>query len=280
MLSYRHAFHAGNFADVLKHAVLTRIVVALKKKATPFCYLDTHAGSARYDLNAAQARKTNEFKTGIARLWSRADAPELLNEYLACVRAANPDGALNYYPGSPRIVRELLRENDRMVLMELHTTEYPLLKEAFARDRQVAVHHMDGYEGLSAWLPPKEKRGVVLIDPSYEARDEFTRVVGALQLAYERWNTGVLCVWYPVLQRSKVRQLESAVKASGMRDVLLAEIEVLPDDSPQGMHGCGMLIARPPYKLDEDLSKLLPWLRDALVQGEPAGWRVERLVGE
>jgi 23S rRNA (adenine2030-N6)-methyltransferase len=280
MLSYRHAYHAGNFADVLKHAVLTRVIAALKKKATPFCYVDTHAGCARYDLHAALANKTREYLTGIGRLWQRDDAPRALDDYLDAVRAENPDGELNFYPGSPRIARRLLRDGDRMVLMELHTTEYPLLKQEFAHDRAVAVHHMNGYEGLGAWLPPKEKRGVVLIDPSYENRNEFDRVAEALQSAYARWTTGVLCLWYPVLQRSRVRQLESALRESGMRDVLVAELNVMPDDSPPGMHGCGMIVVRPPYQLDAELKQIVPWLRDALVQQQPAPARVEWLVPE
>lgn len=280
MLSYRHAYHAGNFADVLKHAVLARVIDALKKKSTPFCYVDTHAGPARYDLHSALARKTREYKNGIARLWTRTDAPELLADYLAAVRAENPDGELNIYPGSPRIARHLMRDHDRMVLMELHTTEYPLLKQEFAHDNAVAVHHMDGYEGISAWLPPKEKRGLVLIDPSYEQKDEFRRVVQTLSSAYERWSTGVLCLWYPVLDRGQIERMEGALRRSDMREVLLVELNVMPDESPPGLHGCGMVIVRPPYRLDHELKQLVPWLRDVLVQEEPAHARVEWLVPE
>jgi 23S rRNA (adenine2030-N6)-methyltransferase len=280
MLSYRHAFHAGNFADVLKHAVLAALVEAIKKKDTPFCYVDTHAGAGRYDLHAGAARKTGEYREGIARVWTRTDAPAALNPYLDAVRALNADGELRYYPGSPRLVRRLLRAQDRMILMELHTSEHPLLQQEFAGDRQVAVHHLDGYQGLRAHLPPREKRGIVLVDPSYEVKTEFKQVVTALKNAYERWNTATLALWYPVLERSTVARLEQALHSSGMREILLAELCVADDDAPPGMHGCGMIVVRPPWKFDVQLRALLPWLWDALAPERRGGTRVEWIVGE
>jgi 23S rRNA (adenine2030-N6)-methyltransferase len=280
MLSYRHAFHAGNFADVLKHAVLAALIEAIKKKDTPFCYVDTHAGAGRYDLQSGAARKTGEYREGIARLWTRTDVPEALRSYLDAVRALNADGELRYYPGSPRLARHLLRAQDRMILMELHTTEHPLLQQEFAGDRQAAVHHVDGYQGLRAHLPPREKRGIVLIDPSYEVKTEFKQVVTALKNAYERWNTATLALWYPVLERSTVARLERALHSSGMREILLAELCVADDDAPPGMHGCGMIVVRPPWKFDVQLRALLPWLWDALASERRGGTRVEWIVGE
>lgn len=280
MLSYRHAFHAGNFADVVKHAVLVAVIEALKQKDTPLCYLDTHSGAGRYDLRAGPAEKTGEWRDGIKRLWTRDDVPPALASYLRCVREFNTDGVLREYPGSPRLARTLLRPQDRMVLMELHNTEYPILKREFAGDSQVAVHHLDGYVGIKGHLPPKEKRGVLLIDPSYETQNEFRDVADALKRANERWPTGVLCLWYPVLARYQVNELMHTLRGSGLREVLRVELNVLPDDAPPGLHGCGMIVIRPPWKLDVTLRDAMPWLREVLAQSDTAQWTVEWVVGE
>lgn len=279
MLSYRHAFHAGNFADVVKHAVLGLLAQALAKKDTPFCYLDTHSGIGRYDLHSAAAEKTGEYKNGIARLWQREDVPPSLVPYLAAVRALNPDGALRFYPGSPRVVRHLLRAQDRMVLMELHTNDYPTLKDEFARDAQVAVHHRDGYEGLNAFVPPKEKRGLVLIDPSYEVKSEFDAVVTALREAHTRWPTGMYALWYPVLDRPSVARLERKLQQSGIRKILVAELCVRPDTHPFGLNGCGMIVINPPWHFDEQLRAVMPWLHTVLAENQGSE-RVEWIVPE
>jgi len=212
MLSYRHAFHAGNFADVFKHVLLVQLVRALRGKDKPFCLLDTHAGAARYDLGSAPARKNREFADqnrefadGIGRLWRQPGLSSELGDYLDRVRALNPDGELRWYPGSPRIARDLLRPNDRLILAELHPTEFPLLKAEFRNDRQVAAHHTDGYAALNAFLPPPERRGLVLLDPPYELKDEFERLAEAVRRIHRRWATGIAAVWYPILPPSGIR---------------------------------------------------------------------------
>lgn len=280
MLSYRHGFHAGNFADVVKHAVLMLAIQSLLKKDAPLCYLDTHAGAGRYDLHAAPARKTNEFRDGIARIWSRTDIPALLTPYLDAVRALNPEGELRNYPGSPLLARTLLRDQDRMVLMELHTTEYPILKQEFAHDQHVAVHHVDGFQAIKGFVPPKERRGLVLMDPSYEVKTDFDHAVATLQGAYERWPTGTYALWYPVLERALVNRLERRLVISGMRKVLHTELCIRPEDIAIGLNGCGMVLINPPWQLDEQIRQLMPWLQQVLTPEGKGAHRTEWLVGE
>lgn len=280
MLSYRHSFHAGNFADVVKHAVLMLAFQSLLKKDAPLCYLDTHAGSGRYDLQSAPARKTGEYKDGIARVWARSDVPELLTPYLDAICALNPDNALRYYPGSPCLARGQLRPQDRLVLMELHTTEYPILKQEFARDRNVAVHHVDGFQAIKGFVPPKERRGLVLMDPSYEVKQDFDKVVTTLQGAYEHWPTGTYALWYPVLERALVNRLERRLVDSGMRKILLTELCVRPEVGAVGMNGCGMVIINPPWQLDEQINLILPWLQQVLTPNGLGAQRTTWLVGE
>src|SRR3569623_1409897 len=204
MLSYRHAFHAGNFADVHKHAIVCVLLAALQKKEGGLCFLDTHGGAGRYDLHSPEAQKNQEFQSGIGRVWRRSDVPAALSPYLAAVQSINPRAAdtewPRFYPGSPRLVRALLRPQDRMILTELHPTDAAALKDEFAGDRQVAVHHLDAYQGLKAFLPPKERRCMTLINPAYELRDEGERAVSALSAAWRRWPQGVFAWWYPVTQ--------------------------------------------------------------------------------
>jgi len=277
MLSYRHGFHAGNHADVLKHAVLALLLESLKKKEAPFAYLETHAGAGRYDLRSEQAQKTGEFHEGIERLWGTARKPEALAPYLAAVRALNPGGGLDFYPGSPRIARHLLRPQDRMVLMELHTSEYPVLKQEFRGDKQVAVHHRDGYEGLNALLPPKEKRGLLLIDPSYEVASEYGQVVDAVQAAAKRWSGGIIAVWYALLSETAGEGFKERFRTTGLRKLFAAELRVRAEGV--GMFGSGMLILNPPWQLDTTLGELLPWLAGAVAPATGAA-RVEWVVPE
>lgn len=305
MLSYRHSFHAGNFADVLKHSVESLLLEALRRKETPFCYIETHAGVGRYDLHGAAAQKTGEWHEGIGRLWSAADIPDAAMPYLEAVRALNEGQTLRFYPGSPRIARHLLRAQDRMVLMELHPTDLPLLQQEFAGDRRVAVHHRDGHEGLKAFLPPKEKRGLVLIDPSYEVKDEFDRVVETLVQSHRRWPTGIYALWYPILNRASIDRLHRRLRESGIRKILYAELSLRPDDAPlgmtkrqdsrfarpqgapqeeragmRGMNGSGMLMINPPWQLDRQLAELLPWLTQQLGGDGQARYALAWLVPE
>jgi 23S rRNA (adenine2030-N6)-methyltransferase len=280
MLSYRHGYHAGNVGDVLKHAVLALLVEALKKKPAAFACLETHAGAGRYDLRAAQAEKTGEYCEGIGLLWGRSDLPEGLAPYMSAVAALNrPGETLRYYPGSPRVARHLLRPQDRMVLMELHGSEYPVLKQEFAGDRQVAVHHRDGYEGLKALVPPPEKRGLVLIDPSYEVKTEYAQVVAAVQAAHKRWAGGIIAVWYPVLARELTDAFKESLRTSGLRKILDVELTTRAEDSV-GMRGSGMLVLNPTWQFDTAVEGWLPWLSGVLDPGHAGHARVGWLVPE
>ena len=278
MLSYRHAFHAGNFADVFKHVLLIQLIRALQRKDKPFRVFDTHAGAGRYDLHSAPARKNREYQNGIGRLWDQPALGPELSEYRAQVRTMNPDGALRAYPGSPRLIRALLRPEDRLTLTELHPGDYPALKAEFTGDRQVAVHHTDGYASLKAFLPPPERRGLVFIDPAFELRDEFDRLVEAVQTMHRRWATGMAAIWYPILDRAPSLRFQRNLQQLGIPAILCAELGLYPYDQPVGLHGCGMIVINPPWKLDETLNRLLPELLAALRTGEPGQIRLEWLT--
>lgn len=261
MLSYRHGFHAGNFADVVKHITLTLILEALKRKDAPFFFLDTHAGAGRYDLRSAQARRNREFEGGIARLWSRSDWPELLRPYRRAVESANSAALpLRFYPGSPVIARALIRPQDRMVLCELHSTEIKVLQQEFAGDRQAHVERTDGYDALKAQLPPHERRGVVLVDPAFERKDEPQRFVDALLAAHRRWPSGIYCAWLPLLPEGFERVVYRVLEQAGIDKVLLFEFRTDRAPAERGMHGCALIVINPPWQLDETLRKVAPWL--------------------
>jgi len=263
-MNYRHAFHAGNFADVFKHVALALMLRALHKKDTPICYIDTHAGAGRYDLAAPEAQRSGEYAGGIGRLWGEAEPAAVLGEYLEAVRALNPDGRLRFYPGSPLIARQLLRAQDRMVLCEKQPEQCAQLKLEFSGAARVAIHERDGYEILKALLPPAERRGVVLIDPPYEQVDEFDRIVSGLAAAAQRWPTGVYVVWYPIKDRAAVARFYAAVRASAWRKVLVAELMMYPEDTAFRLNGCGLLIINPPWGLDESLAAAMTLLRERL----------------
>lgn len=269
MLSYRHSFHAGNFADVFKHTLLLQLLLALKRKDKPFCVLDTHAGAGRYDLlYSKSAAKNREYEEGIGRLWNQPELGLELSEYRKQVQALNPNGELRYYPGSPLLTRGLLRPGDRLILTELHPSDYPLLKTVFSGDRQTAVHHADGYAALKAFLPPIERRGLVFIDPAFELRDEFERLIDAIQVIHRRWASGMIALWYPILDRAPSLRFHRALRESAIPAVLCAELGLQSYDTPFGLHGCGMIIINPPWQFDERLKRLLPELRQRLQSGE------------
>lgn len=279
MLSYRHAFHAGNHADVLKHATETLLIRQLKAKDKPFCYIDTHSGGGCYDLSGEWSQKKAEYLDGIARLWpEQAEWPEL-SDYFACVQALN-DGELRYYPGSPEIARHLLREQDKLMLMELHNQEIDILRRHLGNDSRTAIHHRDGFEGLLGLLPPTPRRGLVLMDPPYELKEDYQQVVKTLQKAMKKWATGVYALWYPILglNADRSRPMLDAFRASDFPSMLIAELEV--DNQPEdwGMNGSGMLILNAPWQLDTQLAALLPKLCERLAQGDGAKWRLEWLA--
>jgi 23S rRNA (adenine2030-N6)-methyltransferase len=281
VLAYRHQFHAGNFADVFKHALLTRLLLALGRKSKPFFYLDTHAGTGLYDLTHPWAQKLEEHRAGVDLLWERNDAPDLFAPYLDAVRAENPPRSkLRFYPGSPRIARRLLRAGDRMELNELNRDDCATLARLFEGDAQVHVHCMDGYQTLKALLPPHERRGLVLVDSSFDRAREFDRLVDALQTAHRRWASGVLALWYPLLEPYVVRGFERSVLATGIRKILRLELSVLPASWAGSLRGCGMLVVNPPFGLEAEAQPMLDWLWRALAEVGTGGRSVQWLVPE
>ena len=276
MLSYRHAFHAGNHADVLKHWVEILLLTHLGHKDKPYWYIDTHAGAGAYALDSGYASKNAEFDTGIGRLWTRNDLPATLAEYVALVRQFNPDGALRAYPGSPMVAQRCLRPSDRMRLFELHSTDHGLLAGNFAdAQRQVRVEHADGFEGIKAVLPPPPRRALVLIDPPYEDKRDYARVVTSLKEALKRFATGCYAVWYPQLQRLESRDLPEKLKLLGV-DWLHVSLSVQrPSDDGFGMHGSGMFVLNPPWTLPDTLQTALPYLVEVLGQDRGARHTLE-----
>jgi len=280
MLSYRHAFHAGNHADVLKHTVLCQVLAYLAQKDKPFLYVDTHAGAGLFDLTSEWAQKNREHEDGIGRIWQRDDLPAALAAYVRIVRELNPSGELRQYPGSPWLAHRLLRPGDSARLYELHSTDYPALAERFAGQRRIKVEKADGFAALKAVLPPAERRGVVLIDPSYEVKRDYQVVVEAVRGAVRRFATGCYLLWYPVLDRAAVQRLERELADSGIPDILLAELTVRADAEQAGLTGSGMIVVNPPWRLAEVLEDVLPWLSERLAAGKGAGHRLRWLAGE
>lgn len=276
MLSYRHGFHAGNHADVLKHAVLVHVLDYLGRKDKPFWYVDTHAGAPGYDLADAYARKNAEFETGIGRLWDRKELPVLLADYVALVRALNPDGTLRFYPGSSQIAMQRLRREDRLRLFELHSTESRVLAAHFRDDApRVLVQTGDGFDGLKSVLPPPSRRGMVLLDPSYEDKNDYARLRKALQDALLRFSTGTYMVWYPLVQRRESQDLPESLRRLQAKDWLHVTLTVkAPAVEGYGLHGSGLYILNPPWTLPDALRKAMPALVDALGQDAGAGFEL------
>ncbi|NTV95690.1 MAG: 23S rRNA (adenine(2030)-N(6))-methyltransferase RlmJ [Thiobacillus sp.] len=278
MLSYRHAFHAGNHADVLKHSLLVAMLRHLNGKEKPWWYVDSHAGAGIYDLNADFARKNAEFESGIGRLWVRADLPEAVADYVALVRDLNPDGRLRLYPGSPWLASRLMRTGDQLRLFELHSTDVQLLRRTFSENRLIKAEATDGFLGLKSVLPPQPRRGLVLIDPSYEIKDDYRRVVAALKDSLVRFATGTYAVWYPLLQRPEPAQLVDKLKRLPVDSWLHASLSVrAPAADGFGMHGSGLFIVNPPWQLAATLKTLMPWLVEALGQDAGAGHVLEHV---
>lgn len=282
-MNYRHAYHAGNFADVLKHVVLVGLIEAQKQKATPFCVIDTHAGSARYSLTSAEAEKTREFASGIKPLLGLLQIPSLLHVYLNVVRAFNAGAAnaLHTYPGSPLISAALMRPGDRLIACEMQPDEARKLKLEFQSDTRVACHQRDGYEALRAFLPPKEKRGLVLIDPPFEAQlDEYKAILEGLGDACQRWPTGMYAIWYPIKLRQDAEHFYRRLATLGFAKIVIAELCLHQPNSALRLNGCGMVLINPPYRFDQALSELLPALAKALEQSRYGSQAVRWLKQE
>lgn len=291
MFSYRHAFHAGNHADVLKHVVLLQLLTYLGQKETPYMVVDTHAGAGAYALDSAFAAKNAEFESGIGKLWERKDLPAPLAAYVALVKAMNPSGKLRHYPGSPTIADKTLRQQDRLRLFEMHPNEYKILQDYFrkvdahaaaqgerpgGRGKRIMIQKADGFLALKALLPPPSRRALVFIDPPYEDKGDYKRVKDALQDALIRFATGIYVVWYPLLQRMESRQLPEKLKrltANGWLDVTLTVAAPSPDGF--GLHSSGMFVLNPPYTLEPMLRTLMPFLAETLGCDAGAGFTLE-----
>ncbi|RCW85287.1 23S rRNA (adenine(2030)-N(6))-methyltransferase RlmJ [Phyllobacterium bourgognense] len=282
-MNYRHAYHAGNFADVVKHIILTRIVLYLQRKEQAFRVIDTHAGIGRYDLAGVEAGKTGEWQNGVGRLLDAkidAKVAELIQPYLDIVRAENADGEMRHYPGSPLIVRHLLRRQDRLSALELHPEDAELLADIFEGDIQVRVTKLDGWLALGAHVPPKEKRGLVLVDPPFEVAGEFDRLVDGLVRAHKRFSGGTFALWYPVKDRQEVRRFVAALQDTGIPKILRTELMIRASSPEPRLDGTGMIIVNPPYTLDDELRILLPALSKILSEEQNAGFTLEWIRGE
>lgn len=277
LLSYRHGYHAGNHADILKHAVLCLLLKKLTVKDTPIIFMDTHAGAGSYDLNQQWAQRTTEFLQGVERLLNHPEPPLLLKDLLTLVHQARCERAMAY-PGSPAIAQALLRPQDKLVLMELHNNEIRALKRNCRKDKRISFHHRDGFEGLVGLMPPAIARGLVLVDPSYEMKADYEQAASRVIKAAERWSTGTFAVWYPLLGKDRNRSQPMLQRLkSGTSSMLVAELRVKVPSEDFGMHGSGMAIINPPWQLDDQLQELLPPLSEILAQDDQAGWHVEWL---
>jgi 23S rRNA (adenine2030-N6)-methyltransferase len=291
MFSYRHGFHAGNHADVLKHCLLTQLLSYLNQKEAPYMVIDTHAGAGVYQLDSDYATKSGESDEGVALLWGRDDAPDVVNDYLQVIRNMNPAGRLRHYPGSPFLAERLMRDQDRLRVFEMHPTDSKLLTENFrkleahaaanghrsnARGTRVQLQRADGFAGLKALLPPPSRRGLVLMDPSYEDKDDYRKVKVAIEDAQKRFATGTYAVWYPVLGRLESQQLPERLKRVAMSEWLNVTLTVAgPSGEDKRLRSSGMFIINPPWTLEATLKDVMPWLTKALAKDEGAGFALQ-----
>ncbi len=279
-MNYRHAFHAGNFADVFKHTILIGLLDALRAKDAAFCYFDTHAGRGLYDLRGDEALRTGEADDGVRQLLeARRDLPTALADYLDRVLALHGNSAeeLSAYPGSPLLARSLLRKQDRAILCELQPAEATALRAALRGDSRLAVHQRDGYEALKALLPPEQKRGLVLIDPPFEAQGgEYAAIQKALDEAFRRWPNAIYAVWYPIKKRDVLIPFHRWLR-NAPGDVLVAELLIHPDHSPLRLNGCGMAIVNTPWQFDQSIEAWLPTAKYLLTTDEGSEARLEWL---
>ncbi|WP_426978311.1 23S rRNA (adenine(2030)-N(6))-methyltransferase RlmJ [Acinetobacter johnsonii] len=285
-MNYRHHFHAGNFADVMKHVLLLQILTRLNQKDKPYRYIDTHGGAGKYDLSTSEAQKSGEFLNGIHRLVKLDDsikrnAPEGVQQYLKIVEKMREGSGKGAYPGSPWFALEGMREIDKATIFEMQRDVFKQLYYN-VRDKRAGLHERDAYEGLFGVIPPKEKRGLVMIDPPYEVeRKDFPQLVDLIATAYKKWPTGVFAIWYPIKDRATIDRFEKKMIKTGIRRQLICEVCVWPDDTPVGLNGCGLLVINPPWKFSEDADEALQWLFPHLRMSENGGHAAVRwLVGE
>jgi len=282
-MNYRHAFHAGNFADVVKHAVLALLIERLKEKEAAFRVIDTHAGVGLYDLTADEATRTGEWRQGIGRLLSRKLDPALvalLKPYFAVIKIANGGGELVRYPGSPWIARELLRRQDRLTAVELHPEDAAALRDLFAGDQQVKTIALDGWLALGSFVPPKERRGLVLVDPPFEERDDFDKIVAGLKAAHRRWPAGIYAFWYPVKDLVAIDRFRADLARTGIPRLLRAELLIRNRAAVGRFNGAGLVICNPPWQFEATLTALLTGLSPHLADGPGAGKVIDVIAGE
>ncbi|AEV38905.1 protein containing DUF519 [Pseudovibrio sp. FO-BEG1] len=284
-MNYRHIYHAGNIGDVLKHVVLANILKYLQKKDGAYRVLDTHAGIGLYDLTSEKAQKTGEWQQGVGKVLENIDAAsdqvkEVLTPWLETVENLNPGGGVQFYPGSPEIACMLARKQDRLTLTELHPEDFEELKNNYGGDKKVKVIALDAWLALGSFLPPKERRGLVLIDPAFEVEDEFKRLAEGVIRGWKRWQTGTFAIWYPVKNQRIVNQLIVTLEEAGIRNAVKLELSAgqISDDRP--MKSSGMLVVNPPWTLTRDMNTALPWLCQTLSQGKGAEWSVKQVIAE
>ena len=274
MLAYRHAFHAGNHADVLKHCVLQQILMYMNQKDKPYWVIDTHAGAGMYSLASDYANTKSEYLDGVARLWECDDLPPVLNDYMSLIRLCNNKGDWSLYPGSPEVIRRSIRADDRMRLFELHPTDFEILEENFERDRQAKLFKSDGFASLKALLPPPTRRAVIFMDPPYEIKTDYPKVVDALEEGLSRFAEGVYVVWYPILTRGDhIRMIESLSKLSE-KTLNIAMTVQEPDEKGFGMLGSGLFIINPPWTLKATMQTVMPYLVEKLAQYPGASYEI------
>lgn len=267
MLAYRHAFHAGNHADVLKHITLMLLLRHMNAKDKPYRYVDTHAGAGGYSLQGQYAKKKGEYEHGIARLWGQPGLPQVATDYVELIRRFNPDGRLTQYPGSPALAQMLVRRQDQLRLFELHPTDHRILASFLAETSNAEVMRADGFEGLKGQVPPSSRRALVMMDPSYEGQADYSKVISALREALLRFATGVYMVWYPQVTKLEAAQLPKRLQAMAPKSWLHARLTVQqPDAQGFGLAGSGVFILNPPYTLHDELKEVLPFLTSALSQ--------------
>lgn len=274
MLSYRHGYHAGNFADVLKHAVWLHVLQHLTRKEKGFLVVDTHAGAGEYDLASEHARKLEEHRYGVGRIETTPNAPPMVDRYLAAVRSHRDRVGASHYPGSFALTLATRRPQDRCVAYELHPTDFAALQRFVRGEREVACLREDGLAGLLAHVPPKERRGAVLIDPPYELEEEYRRVPEAIAKAHRKFATGTYVLWYPVVRRAWTQGMLNRIVGSGIRKILALELALRPDDDLHGMTASGMVVINPPFTLEAEGATALDWLAQTLNGTARCEWLV------
>lgn len=280
MLSYRHAFHAGNFADVLKHALLQHTLSYMTQKEKPLRIIDTHAGAGAYKFSSSQPIKNREYDNGIGKLWGRDDLPPILQDYINVVKAFNDGDHLQYYPGSPLFMQTALRPKDNLFLHELHSTDWRLLSDVIGDDKQVKILDADGLAGMQALLPPPDRRGLIFIDPSYELKNDYQQVVRQVVSAHKKFATGTYVIWYPVVLRQRIDDMQKAFIKSGIKNIQLFELGIAPDSPEYGMNSSGLFVINAPWTLWKAMEEAMPYLAEVLGEEGQGFYRLEQLVSE